>query len=364
MHNFSMKRRSSVTGPPAAPANSGKDAQLSSFLPRAPLQNERQRYAPEIPTSMRGLLDPHTFPVPSIGTREIPSLDPVSASHDPQLEDKLRALFPTSFGQSAVEFSLADATPPSSSFQGVSLRIGVVLSGGQAPGGHNVICGISDVLQSSCNADSQLLGFLDGPAGLMKGRYIDLRPEYVNLFRNQGGFHMIGSGRDKIETPEQFAAARAVCEKLSLDGLVIIGGDDSNTNAAVLSEYLKSSGSGTRVIGCPKTIDGDLKTAMIETSFGFDTACKVYSEQISNLQSDALSSAKYYHFMRLMGRAASHITLECALQTHPNIALIGEEVAAKGSTLADITQQICDVICSRAANDKHYGRYELLMLLL
>jgi pyrophosphate--fructose-6-phosphate 1-phosphotransferase len=193
----------------------------------------------------------------------------------------------------------------------------------------------------------------------MKGKYIELKPEYVNIFRNQGGFHMIGSGRDKIETPEQFAAARDVCEKLCLDGVVIIGGDDSNTNAAVLSEYLKSSGSSTRVIGCPKTIDGDLKTPMIETSFGFDTACKVYSEQISNLHSDALSSGKYYHFMRLMGRAASHITLECALQTHPNIALIGEEVAAKGSTLALITQQICDVICARASNNKHYGRYQI-----
>jgi len=171
-----MKRRASLSGPPAAPANSGKDAQLSSFLPRAPLQHERQRYAPEVPTVMRGLLDPHTFPIPTITTRDIPSLDPVSASLDPQLEDKLRALFPTNFGQSAMEFSLTDANAPSSSFQGASLRIGVVLSGGQAPGGHNVICGISDVLQSSCNSDSQLLGFLDGPAGLMKGRYIDLRP--------------------------------------------------------------------------------------------------------------------------------------------------------------------------------------------
>jgi pyrophosphate--fructose-6-phosphate 1-phosphotransferase len=350
-----MKRRASVGVAPAAPASIVKDANYSSFLPRAPLQNERQLYHPEVPSVMRGLLDPHTFPVPSISARVVPSLDPVSASHDPNLEDKLRTLFPTNFGQSAMEFSKPDSGSPKS-FKSMSLRIGVVLSGGQAPGGHNVICGISDVLQSSCNPDSQLLGFLDGPIGLMKGKYIDLKPEYVNNFRNQGGFHMIGSGRDKIETPEQFAAARDVCEKLCLDGVVIIGGDDSNTNAAVLSEYLKSSGSSTRVIGCPKTIDGDLKTPMIETSFGFDTACKVYSEQISNLHSDALSSGKYYHFMRLMGRAASHITLECALQTHPNIALIGEEVASKGSTLAFITQQICDVICARAANNKHYGR--------
>ncbi len=347
-----MKRRASF-GPPAA-ALPSRNENHSSFLPRAPLQNERQLYHPEVPSILRGLLDPHTFSIPTIAPRVVPSLDPVSASHDPNLEDKLRALFPTNFGQPAMEFSKPDAASPP--LKSSSLRIGVVLSGGQAPGGHNVICGISDVLQSSCNADSQLLGFLDGPIGLMKGKYIELKPEYVNIFRNQGGFHMIGSGRDKIETPEQFAAARDVCEKLCLDGVVIIGGDDSNTNAAVLSEYLKSSGSSTRVIGCPKTIDGDLKTPMIETSFGFDTACKVYSEQISNLHSDALSSGKYYHFMRLMGRAASHITLECALQTHPNIALIGEEVAAKGSTLALITQQICDVICARASNNKHYGR--------
>jgi pyrophosphate--fructose-6-phosphate 1-phosphotransferase len=350
-----MKRRASLGVAIATPASAIKDVSYSSFVPRAPLQNERVLYHPEVPSIMRGLLDPHTFPIPSISAREVPSLDSVSASHDPNLEVKLRALFPTNFGQSAMEFSKPDTGSPRS-FKSMSLRIGVVLSGGQAPGGHNVICGISDVLQSSCNSDSQLLGFLDGPIGLMKGKYIDLKPEYVNNFRNQGGFHMIGSGRDKIETPEQFAAARDVCEKLCLDGVVIIGGDDSNTNAAVLSEYLKSSGSSTRVIGCPKTIDGDLKTPMIETSFGFDTACKVYSEQISNLHSDALSSGKYYHFMRLMGRAASHITLECALQTHPNIALIGEEVAAKGSTLAFITQQICDVICARAANNKHYGR--------
>jgi pyrophosphate--fructose-6-phosphate 1-phosphotransferase len=351
-----MKRRASVGLPVASLTPVNNDANYSTFTPRAPLQIERQLYLPEVPSVMRGLLDPHTFPVPTISACAMPSLDPISLCQDPNLEEKLRALFPLSFGQPAMQFSKSDGVSLPSTLKSISLRIGVVLSGGQAPGGHNVICGISDVLHSSCNPNSLLLGFLDGPAGLMKGRHIELKPEYVNSFRNQGGFHMIGSGRDKIETPEQFAAARDVCEKLCLDGVIIIGGDDSNTNAAVLSEYLKRSGSSVRVIGCPKTIDGDLKNPMIETSFGFDTACKVYAEQISNLHSDALSSGKYYHFMRLMGRAASHITLECALQTHPNIALIGEEVASNRSTLAQITQRICDVICARAANRKHYGR--------
>ncbi|KAJ7946344.1 Pyrophosphate--fructose 6-phosphate 1-phosphotransferase subunit beta [Quillaja saponaria] len=205
------------------------------------------------------------------------------------------------------------------------LKIGVVLSGGQAPGGHNVISGIFDYLQDRAKG-SILYGFRGGPAGIMKCKYIELTSEYIYPYRNQGGFDMIASGRDKIETPEQFKQAEETALKLELDGLVVIGGDDSNTNACLLAENFRAKNLKTRVIGCPKTIDGDLKCKEVPTSFGFDTACKIYAEMIGNVMIDARSTGKYYHFVRLMGRAASHITLECALQTHPNITIIGEEV--------------------------------------
>jgi pyrophosphate--fructose-6-phosphate 1-phosphotransferase len=234
------------------------------------------------------------------------------------------------------------------------LRVGVVLSGGQAPGGHNVIIGLFDALKK-LNRESRLFGFLGGPAGLIENRYQELQGETLTRFRNTGGFDLIGSGRTKVETENQFEAVRKNCVSLKLDGLVIIGGDDSNTNAAFLAEYFRDQGISTGVIGVPKTIDGDLKNRWIEASFGFDTACKIYAEMIGNICRDARSAKKYSHFIKLMGRSASHITLECALQTHPNLALIGEEVAAKKWTLPQIVDKICAMIVQRAEEGKNYN---------
>jgi pyrophosphate--fructose-6-phosphate 1-phosphotransferase len=233
-------------------------------------------------------------------------------------------------------------------------KVGVVLSGGQAPGGHNVIVGLFDALKE-LNPKSSLIGFLNGPSGIIENKTKELTGGFLDTYRNTGGFDMIGSGRTKIETPEQFAAAEKVCREHNLDGLVIIGGDDSNTNAALLAEYFKSKNCKTAVVGVPKTIDGDLKNAHIEISFGFDTACKVYSEIIGNLERDALSAKKYWFFVKIMGRSASHVALECALQTHPNITLIGEEIEAEQKTLDQIVNEIADVIHKRAASGKHYG---------
>jgi pyrophosphate--fructose-6-phosphate 1-phosphotransferase len=235
-----------------------------------------------------------------------------------------------------------------------ALRVGVVLSGGQAAGGHNVIIGLYDALKQ-LNKDSRLFGFLNGPGGIVKGNYTELVGEQLDSYRNSGGFDLIGSGRTKIEASEQFEASLKVVNELVLDGLVVIGGDDSNTNAALLAEYFRAHGSKCNVIGVPKTIDGDLRSKDIDISFGFDTACKTFSETIGNIARDALSAKKYWHFIKLMGRSASHITLECALQTHPNLALIGEEIADKGLTLAQVTQQISDIIAKRAAIGKSYG---------
>jgi pyrophosphate--fructose-6-phosphate 1-phosphotransferase len=235
------------------------------------------------------------------------------------------------------------------------MRIGIVLSGGPASGGHNCICGLFDFLTERIHADSRLYGFMDGPSGLIDSKYIHLTRAIIDKFRNQGGFHMIGSGRTKIETDAQFKATAAVCSQLQLDGLVIVGGDDSNTNAALLAEYFKKTHHRTRCVGVPKTIDGDLRNEYIEMSFGFDTATKVYSEQVAALCADAVSARKTVHFCRLMGRTASHITLEVALQTHPNVTLIGEEIQAKGHTLSSITKSIADVISTRALQGKHYG---------
>jgi pyrophosphate--fructose-6-phosphate 1-phosphotransferase len=261
----------------------------------------------------------HALPLPSVLRSDFSVVDgpASSAAGNP---DEIAKLFPNLFGQpsaSLVPSAELAATRP--------LKVGVVLSGGQAPGGHNVICGIFDYLQERAKG-STMYGFKGGPAGIMKCKYVELNSDFVYPYRNQGGFDMICSGRDKIETPEQFKQAEDTANKLDLDGLVVIGGDDSNTNACLLAEYFRSKNTKTRVIGCPKTIDGDLKCKEVPTSFGFDTACKIYSEMIGNVMTDARSTGKYYHFVRLMGRAASHITLECALQTHPNAALIGEEV--------------------------------------
>ncbi|CAF2115782.1 BnaC08g41630D [Brassica napus] len=268
------------------------------------------------------------------------------------IADEIAKLFPGLYGQPSVSV----VPDPSAASSGQKLKIGVVLSGGQAPGGHNVISGLFDYLQERAKG-STFYGFKVGPAGIMKFKYVELNAEYIHPYRNQilGGFDMICSGRDKIETPEQFKQAEETTNKLDLDGLVVIGGDDSNTNACLLAEnFSRSKNLKTRVIGCPKTIDGDLKCKEVPTSFGFDTACKIYSEMIGNVMIDARSTGKYYHFVRLMGRAASHITLECALQTHPNITIIGEEVSAQKQTLKNVTDYMVDVICKRGELGYNY----------
>lgn len=290
----------------------------------------------------------HSLPLPSVLKKPFKIVDgpPSSAAGNP---DAIAKLFPCLFGQPSAMLVPSDS-PADGSNQ--KMKIGVVLSGGQAPGGHNVISGLFDYLQSK---GSTLYGFRGGPAGIMKCKYVELNADFVYPYRNQGGFDMICSGRDKIETPEQFKQAEETALKLDLDGLVVIGGDDSNTNACLLAENFRSKNMKTRVIGCPKTIDGDLKCKEVPTSFGFDTACKIYAEMIGNVMTDARSTGKYYHFVRLMGRAASHITLECALQTHPNITIIGEEVAAKKQTLKNVTDYIVDIVCKRAELGYNYG---------
>ncbi|XP_052202843.1 pyrophosphate--fructose 6-phosphate 1-phosphotransferase subunit beta-like [Diospyros lotus] len=292
----------------------------------------------------------HVLPLPSVLRKPFMIVDgPASpAAGSP---DEIAKLFPCLFGQPSAALVPADLGEFPS---GQSLKVGVVLSGGQAPGGHNVISGIFDYLQEHCKG-STLYGFKGGPAGIMKCKYVVLTPEYIYPYRNQGGFDMICSGRDKIETPAQFKQAEETALKLDLDGLVVIGGDDSNTNACLLAENFRSKNMKTQVIGCPKTIDGDLKCKEVPASFGFDTACKIYAEMIGNVMVDARSTGKYYHFVRLMGRAASHITLECALQTHPNVTLVGEEVALKKQTLKSVTDYVVDVICKRAELGFNYG---------
>ncbi|KAJ6831305.1 pyrophosphate--fructose 6-phosphate 1-phosphotransferase subunit beta-like [Iris pallida] len=293
----------------------------------------------------------HSLPLPTVLRSPFKIVDgPKSAAAGNP--DEIAKLFPNVFGQPSAVLVPTGSTP--SEMSGGGLRIGVVLSGGQAPGGHNVISGIFDYLQDRAKG-STMYGFKGGPAGIMKGKYVELTPEFIYPYRNQGGFDMICSGRDKIETPEQFKQAEDTAQKLDLDGLVVIGGDDSNTNACLLAEHFRAKNIKCRVIGCPKTIDGDLKCKEVPTSFGFDTACKIYAEMIGNVMTDARSTGKYYHFVRLMGRAASHITLECALQTHPNITIIGEEVAAKKQTLKHVTDYITDIICKRAGLGYNYG---------
>ena len=261
---------------------------------------------------------------------------------------ELKKLFPKTFGQPLIYAEQGQGK------QERPLRVGVVFSGGQASGGHNVIAGLFDALKTF-HSESTLIGFLGGPSGMISRKTREIKAEELAHYRNQGGFDLIGSGRTKIETEEQLQSTLAAVKQLKLDGCVVIGGDDSNTNAAILAEYFLTHGCETRVIGVPKTIDGDLKNAYLATSFGFDTACKVYSEMIGNIARDALSAKKYTHFIRLMGRSASHIALECALVTHPNITLIGEEVAAKKKTLKMIAHEIADVIEKRSASGKDYG---------
>jgi pyrophosphate--fructose-6-phosphate 1-phosphotransferase len=300
---------------------------------KSPLQLERAFYQPKLPDALKGpVCLKEGVPTTSVGDQEI-----------------IKKLFPNTYGQPIVTLEKIDKQPVTP-----IVKVGVILSGGQAPGGHNVIAGLFDGLKA-LHSDNQLYGFLGGPSGLVEHKYIELTHEIIDEYRNTGGFDIIGSGRTKLEDPEQFDKGAVICNKLGINAIVIIGGDDSNTNACVLAEYYTQNKAGIQVIGCPKTIDGDLKNEMIETSFGFDTACKVYSELIGNIQRDANSSKKYYHFIRLMGRSASHIALECALETHPNLCIISEEVEAKQMTLNDIVNQIAHLIASRAKEGYNFG---------
>jgi pyrophosphate--fructose-6-phosphate 1-phosphotransferase len=262
---------------------------------------------------------------------------------------QIQELFPHNFGKPRLSFSKSDQTGLNA-----PVNAGVILSGGQAPGGHNVIAGIFDGLKS-LHSDSRLFGFLGGPSGLVDNKFIEITAEIVDEYRNTGGFDMIASGRTKLEEKEQYEKAKANCEALGIRTLVVIGGDDSNTNACLLAEYYASTNAGIQVIGCPKTIDGDLKNEYIDASFGFDTACRVYSELIGNIQRDANSARKYWHFIKLMGRSASHITLECALQTHPNITLVGEEVLEKKQTIDEIVDEIADIVIKRSETVGDFG---------
>ena len=264
-------------------------------------------------------------------------------------KEEIEKLFPNTYGRPIIKF-----VPSDESQDLPATNVGVILSGGQAPGGHNVIAGIFDGIKR-INEESKLFGFILGPGGLINHEYKELTADIIDEYRNTGGFDIIGSGRTKLETTEQFDKGLEILKKLDIKALVIIGGDDSNTNACVLAEYYKSINAGVQVIGCPKTIDGDLKNELIETSFGFDTACKVYSEVIGNIQRDCNSARKYWHFIKLMGRSASHIALECALQTQPNICIISEEVEAKNQSLDDIVTDIAKTVAARSANGDDFG---------
>jgi len=299
----------------------------------SPLQKERAQYAPKLPKALKGAV------------KLVEGKKTESVADQAEIEK----LFPNTYGMPLVTFE-----ETSEKVDLPAMNVGVILSGGQAPGGHNVISGIFDGLKA-LNPENKLYGFLGGPGGLVDHKYQELTAEIVDEYRNTGGFDIIGSGRTKLEEEWQFDKGVEICKELAIHALVIIGGDDSNTNACVLAEYYLQKGTGIQVIGCPKTIDGDLKNVMIETSFGFDTACKVYSELIGNIMRDANSAKKYWHFIKLMGRSASHIGLECALQTQPNITLISEEVAEKKQTLGEIVDYIADVVAKRAANGNNFG---------
>ncbi|MBQ2902741.1 MAG: diphosphate--fructose-6-phosphate 1-phosphotransferase [Agathobacter sp.] len=302
----------------------------------SPLQTARYEYAPKLPGMLRnGIAD--------ICVNEGAETQSVAD------QEKIAALFPNTYGKKEIIFAKGQNTSAPKTH-----KVGVILSGGQAPGGHNVVCGLYDALKAT-NPENELYGFKGGPSGLIEDDYIIMTDEYIDQFRNTGGFDIIGSGRTKLETNEQFAIAAEVCKKHGITAIVIIGGDDSNTNAAILAEYMAANNTGVQVIGCPKTIDGDLKNEDIECSFGFDTATKTYSEIIGNIERDANSAKKYWHFIKVMGRSASHVALECALETQPNICLISEEVAAKKMSLSAIADYIADAVAKRAAKGMNFG---------
>ena len=302
----------------------------------SPLQIERLKYQPKLPSSLKNGIN---------------SLEMIEGNATQSVADQqdIQNLFPNTYGKPTVTFksiSEKKSTP--------ARNVGVILSGGQAPGGHNVIAGLYDALKNA-NPESKLYGFLGGPSGIIDGKYVEFDDEFINAYRNTGGFDIIGSGRTKLETEDQFQESFNVCQKLGISAVVIIGGDDSNTNAALLAEWFVKNKTGIQVIGCPKTIDGDLKNDQIEISFGFDTATKTYAELIGNIQRDANSAKKYWHFIKIMGRSASHVALEAALQTQPNITLISEEVEAKKMSLSSIIDYMADVIVRRANAGKNFG---------
>ncbi|MDT4763143.1 diphosphate--fructose-6-phosphate 1-phosphotransferase [Sphaerochaeta sp. PS] len=302
----------------------------------SPLQKLRYEYQPKLPSILR---------------EDIRTILPIEGAETSPAHDKeaIKALFPNTCGLPAISFAKGKNKKISD-----RRNVGVILSGGQAPGGHNVISGLFDALKAA-NPGNQLLGFKGGPSGILEDSYILIDKEFLAPFRNTGGFDIIGSGRTKLETEEQFEICAKVCKQHDVSALVIIGGDDSNTNAAVLAEYFKQHDHGIQVIGCPKTIDGDLKNESIEISFGFDTATKTYSELIGNIERDANSAKKYWHFIKLMGRSASHIALECALETQPNICLISEEVEANKQSLTSIVNYIADAVAARAEDGNNFG---------
>ena len=301
-------------------------------MEKSALQLARAAYQPKLPKALQGAVKiKEGQPTQSVGDQE-----------------EIKKLFPNTYGMPIVEFE------PATEANTKKMNVGIILSGGQAPGGHNVITGLFDQIKK-LNPENRLYGFILGPGGLVDHNYMELTEDIIDNYRNTGGFDMIGSGRTKLEKVEQFEKGLEIIRELDIKAIVIIGGDDSNTNACVLAEYYAAKNYGVQVIGCPKTIDGDLKNEQIETSFGFDTACKTYSELIGNIERDCNSARKYWHFIKVMGRSASHIALECALQTQPNICLVSEEIEQKGMSLDDIVTYIANAVCQRAADGNNFG---------
>ena len=301
-------------------------------MEKSALQLARAAYQPKLPKALQG----------AVKVKEGAATQSVGD------QEEIKKLFPNTYGMPIVEFE------PATEANNTKMNVGIILSGGQAPGGHNVITGLFDQIKK-LNPENRLYGFILGPGGLVDHNYMELTKEIIDEYRNTGGFDMIGSGRTKLEKVDQFEKGLEIIRQLDIKAIVIIGGDDSNTNACVLAEYYAAKNYGVQVIGCPKTIDGDLKNDQIETSFGFDTACKTYSELIGNIERDCNSARKYWHFIKVMGRSASHIALECALQTQPNICLVSEEIEEKGMSLDDIVAYIANAVCQRAADGNNFG---------
>ena len=301
-------------------------------MTKSALQIARAAYQPKLPKALTG----------AVAVKEGEATQSVAD------QEAIKKLFPNTYGMPLIQFVEGQAQNTA------EMNVGVILSGGQAPGGHNVISGLFDGIKK-LNPNNKLYGFILGPGGLVDHNYKELTADIIDEYRNTGGFDIIGSGRTKLEKEEQFEKGYEILKELGIKALVIIGGDDSNTNACVLAEYYAAKNYGVQVIGCPKTIDGDLKNEMIETSFGFDTACKTYSEVIGNIERDCNSARKYWHFIKLMGRSASHIALECALQTQPNVCIISEEVEAKNMSLDDVVTSIAQAVANRAAEGNNFG---------